>query len=113
MPVSTRAQRAARPHGDHQRIGLLEPALQLRSASLGNADGTMREEVIFEECRGIGHSFAFNRAEGYDVYDTRDESVRRLIETVGRGGNLLLDIGPTADGRIPLIIGRGSPSVRV
>ncbi|MDA0375598.1 MAG: alpha-L-fucosidase, partial [Planctomycetota bacterium] len=72
--------------------------------SLGNADGTMREEVIFEECRGIGHSFAFNRAEGYDVYDTRDESVRRLIETVGRGGNLLLDIGPTADGRIPLIM---------
>jgi len=72
--------------------------------SLGNADGTMRDEVIFEECRGIGHSFAFNRAEGYDVYDTRDESVQRLIETVGRGGNLLLDIGPTADGRIPLIM---------
>ncbi|MGA1606666.1 MAG: alpha-L-fucosidase [Planctomycetota bacterium] len=72
--------------------------------SLGNSSGAMRDEVIFEECRGIGHSFAFNRAEGYDVYDTRDESVQRLIETVGRGGNLLLDIGPTADGRIPLIM---------
>jgi alpha-L-fucosidase len=72
--------------------------------SLGNSAGAMRSDRIFEECRGIGHSFAYNRAEGYDLYDSRDEAVQRLIETVGRGGNLLLDIGPTADGRIPLIM---------
>ncbi len=57
----------------------------------------------FEECRGTAGSFAFNRAEGYDDYISRTAAVRLLIDTVARGGNLLLDVGPTADGRIPLI----------
>ena len=58
----------------------------------------------FEECRGIGHSFAWNRAEGYDAYLSRTECVRTLIDLVSRGGKLLLDIGPAADGTIPLIM---------
>ena len=58
----------------------------------------------FEECRGIAHSFAFNRAEEYDIYLSRTKAVRMLIDMVSQGGNLLLDVGPTADGRIPLLM---------
>ena len=73
--------------------------------SLGNSGGQeMRKHRPFEECRGIGHSFAFNRAENYDIYDSRTACVQWLVDLVSRGGVLLLDIGPTADGRIPLIM---------
>ena len=46
----------------------------------------MRKERPFEECRGIEHSFAFNRAEGYDIYASRTRCVRMLIELVSKGG---------------------------
>jgi alpha-L-fucosidase len=57
----------------------------------------------WEECRGIGTSFGYNRIETPDNYMSSDALVDLLIEKVAGGGNLLLDIGPTADGRIPVI----------
>ena len=57
----------------------------------------------WEECRGIGTSFGYNQVEDLDNYMTSDALVDLLVEKVAGGGNLLLDIGPTADGRIPVI----------
>lgn len=58
----------------------------------------------WEECRGIGTSFGYNRAENLDSYSSADDLIKLLVSTVGGGGNLLLDIGPAADGTIPVIM---------
>jgi alpha-L-fucosidase len=58
----------------------------------------------WEECRGIGTSFGYNRTEGLADYSTSEQLIKLLISTVSAGGNLLLDIGPAADGTIPVIM---------
>lgn len=68
-----------------------------------NAAGKKIEHP-WEECRGIGGSFGYNRNENLNDYETSESLVHILIDKVARGGNLLLNIGPTADGRIPVIM---------
>lgn len=75
----------------------------------GTIDGTKKiDEVIldrpFEECRGIGKSFGFNRIEGTEDYMSAKECIETLCSLVSQGGNLLLNIGPAADGTIPVIM---------
>jgi alpha-L-fucosidase len=60
--------------------------------------------ILWEENRGIGKSFGFSRVETYDDYNPENLLIFMLVDIVSRGGNLLLDIGPTADGRIPIIM---------
>jgi alpha-L-fucosidase len=63
----------------------------------GLQDGTKP----WEESRGMAYSYGLNRAERVDDYKTGREFIFVLVDLVSRGGNLLLDIGPAADGTIP------------
>lgn len=60
----------------------------------------------WELCRGLSYSFCFNRAEHDDDHLTAPEVVAMLTEVVAKGGNLLLNVGPKADGTIPDIQAR-------
>lgn len=64
----------------------------------------MDASVIWEESQGIGHSYGYNRNEKLEDYKSSHDLILMLVDIVSRGGNLLLDIGPTADGRIPVIM---------
>ena len=69
-------------------------------------DGTTgeHENRPWEECRGIGKSFGYNRFETVEHYLTNEGCVEALCEKVSRGGNLLLNIGPDATGLIPVVM---------
>lgn len=58
----------------------------------------------WEEDQGIGASYGYNRNEDAQDYKTPYQLIALLVKTVSHGGNFLLDVGPTADGRIPDIM---------
>ena len=63
-----------------------------------DASGARKWEV----CRGIGRSFGYNRMENESTFPTVDDNIWMLCDIVARGGNLLLNVGPSADGQIPM-----------
>ena len=80
--------------GNGTKHGFLTPEY---SAGIANT------EVPWAECRGFGRSFGLNRNEDLDNYMTDKELIQHFVELVAHGGGLTLNVGPYADGTIPLI----------
>ncbi len=55
------------------------------------------------ECRGLGRSFGLNRNEPLENYMTSEELIRHFCVLVAAGGGMTLNVGPAADGKIPLL----------
>lgn len=62
------------------------------------------ENHYWEESRGMGHSYGYNREEDAWDYNSTQTLILNLIDKVSRGGNFLLDIGPDEHGKIPPIM---------
>ncbi len=55
------------------------------------------------EVRGLGRSFGLNRNEPLESYMDPEELVHRFATAVAAGGGMILNVGPKADGQIPLL----------
>jgi alpha-L-fucosidase len=55
----------------------------------------------WEMNRGMGLSFGYNAIEEDDKIMSVEDTISLLVSTVSNNGNLLLNIGPKADGTIP------------
>jgi alpha-L-fucosidase len=55
------------------------------------------------EVRGLGRSFGLNRNEAIEAYMSPEDLIHRFTTAVGSGGGMILNVGPKADGQIPLL----------
>ena len=63
--------------------------------------GNFPPNHAWQEDRGIGRSYGYNRNETVKEYNSRRDLLRMLTKVAGNGGNLLLCVGPLPDGTIP------------
>ena len=63
--------------------------------------GERSDQFKWEMCRGLGLSFGYNQNEGADDIVSGRALVEMLCEYVSENGNLLINVGPKADGTIP------------
>lgn len=65
--------------------------------------GIIEANRPWAECRGIGRSFGLNRNEDLASYKSSEEIIQHFVQLVASGGGLTLNVGPSADGQIPLL----------
>jgi alpha-L-fucosidase len=67
------------------------------------SSGGLETDRPWSEVRGLGRSFGLNRYEKLDAYKTPRELIHLFVRTVAWGGGLTINVGPYADGKIPLL----------
>ena len=83
--------------GEHGGVVQVTPARVRRLSARAAVAG-------WEEVAPLAVSRAFNRNAPADAYQSVDRLIERLVEVVSLGGNLLLAVGPRADGRFPVVV---------
>ena len=68
----------------------------------GNSEGKISKNKAWEESVPMTYSYAYNRIEKLEDYKSTNDILKKLVKNIGKGGNLLLGVGPSADGSIPL-----------
>ena len=58
-------------------------------------------DAPWESTRGLGYSFGYNQAEDERQTLSGPDLIRMLVDVVSKNGNLLINVGPDAAGRIP------------
>lgn len=86
-------------HGVHASGGSVPPHADFRTVEYGFGDHL--KGVKWESTRGLGLAFGYNAAEQTSDYLTGDQLLALYRETTAAGGNLLINVGPMADGTIP------------
>lgn len=77
------------------------PHADFRTVEYGSGDHLAGQK--WESTRGLGMAFGYNAAEATDDYLTGEGVAALYCEVTAGGGNLLLNVGPRADGSIPEI----------
>jgi alpha-L-fucosidase len=62
--------------------------------------GEIPEGQPWENCRGVGLSFGYNQVEDASQYMSGAQAVRHVVDAVSKGGRVLLNVGPRADGSL-------------
>ncbi|MDR2980140.1 MAG: alpha-L-fucosidase [Bacteroidales bacterium] len=67
------------------------------------SSGGLKIDRPWAEVRGLGRSFGLNRYEKLSTYMTSRELIELFARAIACGGGLIINVGPAADGQIPLI----------
>ncbi len=102
-----RSADAWRAHELEAMIRELQPGIVINDRLPGAGDYDTPEQFIppeppartWETCLTMNESWAWNPSDR--DYKSSRALVHALCEVAGRGGNLLLDVGPTGDGSLP------------